>query len=179
MTNGDDPAGKPSRRSIRLKQYDYSTPGYYFVTICTNKKKPLFGHVEDTGVVLSRIGWAARRFLIGIPNHFPDGMIDEHIIMPNHVHAIIAVRTVGAAYMPPAKPDPEAAMSSSPGSLSIVIQMYKSAVTRWCTRNGYLNFAWQRGFYEHVIRNDNDLNEIRRYIANNPSRWIDDDYFTA
>jgi putative transposase len=179
MTNVDDPASKPSRRSIRLGQYDYSTPGYYFVTICTKGKKPLFGRVDDSGVVLSRIGWAARRFLIGIPNHFPDGMIDEHIIMPNHVHAIIVIHSVGAAYMPPAKPDPEAAMPSSPGSLSIVIQTYKSAVTRWCMRNGYHNFAWQRGFYEHVIRNDNDLNEIRRYIANNPSKWIDDDYFIA
>ncbi len=149
------------------------------MTICTNKKKSFFAHFEDDGVVLSRIGRVADLFLVDIPKHAPDVTIDQHVIMPNHVHAIIVIDSVGAAYMPPAKPRIETTAPSNPGTLSVVVQMYKSAVTRWSRQNGYSGFAWQRGFYEHVIRNEDDLKETRYYIENNPLKWIDDDHYTV
>ncbi len=179
MVNKQDPANRPDRRSIRLKHYDYSYPGYYFVTICTGDKKTFFGTITDGRVVLSDLGKTADKCFIDIPNHFRDATIDQYVIMPNHVHGIIVIQSVGAAYMPPAKSSPGAQLPSTPGLLSEIVQQYESAVSRWCGGTGYHGFSWQRGFYEHVIRNENDMNDIRNYIVNNPLKWMDDSEYIS
>jgi hypothetical protein len=130
MTKGDNPVDKSSRRSIRLKWYDYSSPGYYFVTICRNRKKPFFGHIEDTSVLLSGTGWVAHECFIDISNHLPEVVIDQYIVMPNHVHGILYIGPVGAPHVVPELPQLNAFSRTIPNSLSMVVQQYKSSLKR-------------------------------------------------
>jgi putative transposase len=165
---------RPSRRSIRLKDYDYSQAGWYFVTICTKGKACLFGNIENGAIALSGIGRTAEERLTGISRYFPFVSIDEHVIMPNHIHTIIVIQPVGAAFMPPAETPSDSIPNSVPRSLSFIVQQYKSGVKRWCAANEFGYFGWQRGFYEHVIRNEYDLRDIREYIMYNPLKWNED-----
>lgn len=161
-------AGKFRIRSTRLKNWDYSSPGYYFVTICTRNFQPFFGEIIDGVMRLTPVGEIVHRFWSEIPEHFPNIGLDEFVIMPNHMHGIIiiheCVETQHAASLP------------KPGSLSTIIRSYKSAVTRWARRNAYPKFAWQSRFYDHIIRSDESLHEIRSYIRHNPLKWDLDKY---
>lgn len=177
MTHQSQPPEQPSRRSIRLKDYDYSQAGWYFITLCTKGKACLFGNVENGRILLSEIGKTAEERLTEIPRHFPFVSIDEHIVMPNHIHAIIVMQPVGAALMPPGETPLSTVPDSTPQSLSFIVQQYKSGVTRWCAANGFGYFGWQRGFYEHVIRNEDDLHDIREYIVYNPMKWSEDEEY--
>ena len=164
------------RRSNRLPGYDYSQNGYYSVTICTNDKKHLFGHVVNKEMVLSKYGEIVQQCWEKIPEHFPNIEIDEFQIMPNHVHGIIHICR-GTACRAPTK-----GMFGKPlpGSLSTIIRSFKSAVTRQInqSRNTPGTRLWQRNFYEHVIRNEKDLLRIREYIISNPENWDKDEYNT-
>ena len=177
MAHRSQPSEQSSRHSIRLKDYDYAQAGWYFVTICTKGKACLFGNVENDVVRLSLIGRATEEQLIGISKHFPFVSIDAHVIMPNHIHAIIVIQPVGAALMPPVETSLSIGPSLPPRSLSFIVQQYKSGVTRWCAANGFGYFGWQRGFYEHVIRNENDLHDVRNYIVCNPVKWNEDEEY--
>ena len=177
MSYSSRPTELPFRRTIRLKDYDYSQAGWYFITICTQGKACLFGQVENGKTVLSDIGTAAEEHLTDISRHFSFVSVDEHVIMPNHIHAIIAIQPVGAALMPPAETSSNPVPDFPHRSLSFIVQQYKSGVTRWCAANGFGYFGWQRGFYEHVIRNEDDLRDIREYIMNNPMIWCEDEEY--
>jgi len=163
--------GKYRSSTARLAGYDYSKNGCYYVTICTKDKIHFFGEVIDGKVVLSGIGKAAESFWNDIPVHFPFVRLDEYIIMPNHVHGIIVIdRDVGKCHgMSPNK-------FSSPvaGSLSTIINHFKGAVKRWTNKQD-VGFYWQTRFYEHIVRSEDSLNKIRKYIRNNPSNWEQDD----
>ncbi len=173
MSEINDPADISSRRPIRLKSHDYSQAGWYFVTICTKGKVCSLGHCSESGVILSEIGTVAQSSFIEIPDHFPSVMIDRCVVMPNHVHGVIAIQPVGAPHVVPVAPRLNAFSKPIQNSLSVIIQQYKSTVKRWCNTNGFPHFQWQSRFYEHVIRNEDDLNDIRNYINNNPQRWIE------
>lgn len=160
-----------------MEDYYYSQAGWYFITICTRGKTCLLGEVESGRMTLSEIGRTAEEHLTKMPSYFPLICIDEHVIMPNHIHAIIAIKPVGAAFMPPAETLLSTGTESTPRSLSFIVQQYKSGVTRWCSINRLRYFGWQRGFYEHVIRNEDVLRDIRQYIINNPMRWGEDEVF--
>lgn len=170
-------------RSIRLPNRNYAANGYYFVTICTYKKYCYFGNIVNNKMQLSAIGEIVNEFWLEIPQHSRYTYLDEYIIMPNHIHGIIAIdnpdnpcRDV-AYYVSTPNNDLSQIMSElSPksGSLSTIIRSYKSSVTRWCKQNNYDNFAWQPRFYEHIIRNDGSLDNIREYIINNPAKWSED-----
>jgi putative transposase len=177
MTHQSQPPEQPSRRSIRLKDYGYAQAGWYFITVCTKGKAGLFGNVENGVMRLSEIGRTAAEHLIGISKHFPFVSIDAHVIMPNHIHAIIVIQPVGAALMPPGETPYSTGPDSTPRSLSFIIQQYKSGITRWCAANGFGYFGWQRGFYEHVIRNEDDLHDTREYIIYNPIKWNEDEEY--
>ncbi len=159
-------AGKYRIESTRLKDWDYSLPGYYFVIICTRNFQPYFGNVVDGRVELSAAGEIANKFWQEIPSHFPHVVLDKFVIMPNHMHGIIVITSQPVETQ-------HAASLQKPvaGSLSVVIRSYKSAVTRWFRRNGCPSFAWQPRFYDHIIRNDESLHEIRKYILANPLKW--------
>ena len=153
----------PGRRSIRLKEYDYSGPGAYFVTICTHNKRCFFGNVRGERVILSGVGKKAKAFFRRIPEHFENITLDEFVVMPNHLHGIIVIQNVGVQNFEPL-PRHNAFQHVVPKSLGSVIRTYKSALTRWCRINGYRYFKWQRNYYEHIIRDEDDLNKIKEYI---------------
>ena len=161
--------------SSRLKDWDYSTPWWYYVTICTKDMKCWFGKVENGKMTYSKIGEKAVEFFINIPEHFPSSEIDYFIIMPNHAHGIIIVKDS-------VEPRHGVALQTQFGkpiknSLSTIVNHFKGGVTRFARKNGMALFQWQKGFYDHIIRNENDLHRIRTYIQNNPLKWELDEYY--
>ncbi|MBI2487427.1 MAG: transposase [Deltaproteobacteria bacterium] len=159
--------------SARLKEWDYSFNGYYFVTVCTKNQECLFGEVIDSEMILSEIGEIAKQYWLEIPKHFDEAKLDEFVIMPNHVHGIVIIKNDNNVETRHGVSLQQRNQFSKPipGSLSIIINQYKSSVTRRCRKNGHSNFAWQSRFYDHIIRNENSLQKIREYINNNPIKW--------
>jgi REP element-mobilizing transposase RayT len=157
-----------TRKPIRLKKHDYSTAGYYYVTICTYNRKELFGYIEDNRMVLNEYGKTTEKTWKEIPNHYPDVELDEFIVMPSHIHGVIIINNpVGDGHARPVNKDKN--------NLSVIIGSYKSAVTKRINRLNNNSMQWQRFFYDHIIRNDKSLDEIREYISNNPLKWDDDE----
>jgi len=181
--------------STRLSGWDYASPGYYFVTIVTRQRCLSFGDILNQGEIrLSPLGEIARRFWVEIPSHFANTTLDEFVVMPNHIHGIVIinemVHVVETPYVemphvetPHVASLPRAVENESvrkfgplkPGSLSKIIQAYKSAVSRWAGQNNNPDFAWQPGFFDHVIRDQISLNRIRAYIRKNPQAWAMDE----
>jgi putative transposase len=155
-----------SRRSIRLKEFDYSQPGLYFVTIVTHQRKCVFGEVADGSVQLSEAGRVVNEMWHGLPERFPDASADLFVVMPNHVHVIV---NVGAQFIAPGGAG-EGAMNRAP-TLGQIIRSVKAAATHRLRQTRGLEFVWQRNYYEHVIRDEEALNRIRQYILDNPTRW--------
>ncbi len=157
------------RSSIRLKSFDYNSPTEYFVTICTYERECFFGEIQFGKMRLSQVGTIARQCWMDIPDHFSNIELDEYKVMPNHVHGIIRVLfRVGTRH----------AVSlhrqfSKPirGSISTIIGSFKSATTKICHDVGIPEFAWQPRFHDHIIRDQNDLNRIRKYIRDNVENW--------
>ena len=154
------------RRSIRLPEYDYSKAGAYFITICSFNKELLFGKIVAGRCVLSEIGNIAAKYLEEIPNHFNNVFVDEYIIMPNHIHIIISI--VGVQNFESLRNEYQKIIPKSIGS---IVRSYKASVTKWCKENDYKKFKWQRNYFEHIVRNNEDYIRIREYIINNPLRW--------
>ncbi len=162
--------------SIRLPNYDYSSNGYYFVTICTHEKFCFFGRIVNSQMQLSQVGKIAQKHWQEIPQHVTGVYLDAYVVMPNHVHGIIVINRPNNVETQYIASLPENNVSNKfaplkPGSLQAIIHAYKSSVTRWCRRNGDNDFRWQSRFYERIIRNDKALDNIRQYIINNPEKW--------
>ncbi len=167
---------KNHRRSIRLPDYDYTSPGAYFVTICAHQGELLFGKVVGEAVVLSEYGQIARDCWEAIPTHFAQVELDAWVVMPNHLHGILVVtESVGAQHAAPL-PSKSPRTGVRSGSLGAMIRSFKSAATRRINQMRSTPGAriWLRNYYEHVIRNDASLKRIREYIQGNPARWSDD-----
>ena len=181
--------------SSRLRSWDYASPGWYFVTICTKQMKPFFGRIDQGCPVYNDLGQIANQYLSEIPWHHTNAAIDEFIVMPNHIHGIIVlVETLQATSLRATSkhaspqhatskhttlPSGSTMSSISPrkGSLGVIVRSYKSAVTHWARKNGNPDFAWQPRFYDHIIRNDASLSRIRTYIQFNPMKWEKDKFF--
>ncbi|PXF56977.1 MAG: hypothetical protein C4B58_11525 [Deltaproteobacteria bacterium] len=160
------------RRSIRLKGYDYSQTGAYFVTICTQNRECLFGKIVDKEMILNDPGRMVEKWYRELENKFADIVCDQCTIMPNHIHFVIQTG-VGADLR--VCPDTGEHIGSP---LHTVIQWFKTMTTneyiRGVKQNGWSTFPgklWQRNYYEHIVRNENELNRIREYIVNNPLQW--------
>ena len=171
------------RRSIRLKGYDYSQPGYYFVTICTEKGKCILGEVEKDVVRLSALGEIVESCWNEIPKHFSNVRLDAYIIMPNHVHGILEIKpnvnSVGAEHVQPLQNSKDKIPKYQhviPGSLGSIVRQFKAAVTREWRKNPACAKAeiWQRNYYEHIIRSDISHFFIAQYIEINPLIWAFD-----
>ncbi|KAF0196380.1 MAG: hypothetical protein FD169_997 [Bacillota bacterium] len=156
------------RRSIRLPDYDYSTSGAYFVTICSHKGQCIFGNVVDGATDLSPLGKLVENFWLAIPEHFPQAYLDDYVIMPNHIHGIIVLEESSYA-------GAESFGRPTKGSLATVLRSFKAAVTKEIKGQMRTNDVWQRGYYEHVIRNDRAMLEIKEYILTNALKWELDD----
>ena len=137
------------RKSIRLKEYDYSQAGCYFVTLCLHRHQCVFGEVHGEEMHINRIGEIAHRCWEEIPKHFPCAELDAFVVMPNHIHGIIIIKDLGRDV--PRQKDggqelnvstekTHASISSHMGSLSVIIRTFKAAVTTFCRTNGYQNF---------------------------------------
>ena len=166
------------RHSIRLKEYDYTQNGAYFVTIVTYQREPLFGEIVDGVMQLNEWGEIARRewFKTAELRPFVELYEDEFVVMPNHAHGILWMNDdVGAER----RSAPTDMPHVTAGSLGAIVRAYKSAVTYAinAARQTRGMVVWQRNYYEHIIRNDADLNRIRNYIVNNPLKWADDDLY--
>ncbi|TAK32134.1 MAG: hypothetical protein EPO21_16035 [Chloroflexota bacterium] len=254
------------RRSIRLKGYDYAQAGAYFVTICALDRQCVFGEIADGEMRLNKVGEITRPELLKLPGRFSGIVLDQYVIMPNHLHVLIlfagmhtspagastsimgadpssvgaqfiapSMRTIGrpadvvhsdahamdrfprrdttlgdgpgtaagAGNSPPAGRSAEGAMNCAPTvgreemvgqgaaegqggtlghgamnrapTLGEVVRAFKAATTRAIRVAGYAGFGWQRNYYEHVVRDEADLDRVREYIANNPARWAEDE----
>jgi len=160
------------RHSIRLKGYDYSQTGYYFVTICTRNRECVFSDVVDGKMKLSRIGQLVQIAWNDLLERFHNLELDEFAVMPNHVHGIIIIVEAGLAL-----PNQGAASSAPTKDISTrlgdVVRAFKSVsainVNRFLSRLGVP--LWQRNYYEHIIRNEESLNRVREYIETNPLHW--------
>jgi putative transposase len=163
-----------NRESYRLKGYDYSQEGSYFVTLCTKDRKPLFGEINNGVMQLTRAGETAVACWKEIPQHFTNVELDEFIVMPDYIHGIILIiktfRRDVQLNIPTDLPADDYFSQISPkrGSLAVVMRTYKAAVTTVCRQNGIRGFVWQRGYHDHIIRDAKSLSLIHRYIIANP-----------
>ena len=174
----------PDRKSMRLREYDYSLPGAYFITIVTQSRLCLFGEVTDGKVRPNEAGEMIQQNWEELPHRFPSIEIDAFVVMPNHIHGIvIAQKPVGASLVGARVGknqgiEPEIATSMSAPSLGDVVGAYKSLTTveygRGVNAYGWWRFPgrlWQRNYYEHAIRNEQEMDRAREYIVNNPIEW--------
>ncbi|MDF1498126.1 MAG: transposase [Patescibacteria group bacterium] len=153
------------RRSIRLKNYDYASDGTYFATICTQHKEYMFGNVIDGKMVLNSAGKMIKKWLCELENKFKNIKLNEYIIMPNHIHLIIFIM-VGAN------------LCVCPIGIQRIIQWLKTMTTNEYIRNVKQNDwkrfdrkLWQKNYYDRIIRNEKELDKIRKYILENPLKW--------
>ncbi len=167
-----------NRRSIRLKGYDYSQAGAYFVTICVQKRECLFGQIADREMALNDAGRMVERWWDELNNKFPQSETDEYMIMPNHFHGIIV--TVGADLrVCPNQTGAHQQTGAHAGApLPKIVQWFKTMTTneyiRGVKKHHWPSFPgklWQRNYYEHIVRDEIELHRIREYIVNNPLQW--------
>ena len=167
--NMSDNLDMPRRRSLRLKGYDYSQAGVYFVTICAHGKVCLFGDVIGSEMKVNELRRKVQAVWNGLPVHYPHVATDAFVVMPNHVHGVIVIRAG-------LKPAPTARHG-----LSEIIRGFKTFSARMINefRKTSGTPVWQRNYYEHIIRNDADYDRIAEYIDNNPQRWAEDSLHPA
>jgi len=174
-----DPA-RHHRRSIRLPAYDYTQPGAYFVTVVTHQRQCLFGEIVDGQVLVSSYGEAVGEEWLRSTQIRREMQLDAFVVMPNHIHGIVIIgETVGAHGRAPlhrAAPHRAPLPHRAPRSIGSFVAGFKSAVTRRINemRGTPRLPVWQPNYYEHVIRDEEELNRIRQYIIENPARWEDD-----
>ncbi len=155
----------PCRKCIRLQEYDYSTPGAYFVTICTINRQPILSKIfvgqglAPAVVRLSDYGRMAQQQLMNIPRRFPNIQIDNYVIMPNHIHILFSVK--------------ECTCLCDRASVIDAVRVFKSITTRMC-RCGKV---FQTSFYDHIVRNQEDYDAVWTYIDNNPTKWKLDRFY--
>lgn len=166
------------RQSLRLRGYDYSQAGAYYVTICTHNRACLFGEVINGEMVLNPVGHIVESEWKRTEDIRKDVVLDAVVVMPNHVHMIVFC--VGADRRPPTN-HPSGGPQSAPTTLRSnpttvlgnIFKGFKSATTVKINQHRQTpgTPVWQRGYYDHIVRNDDDLNRIRQYITDNPMQW--------
>jgi len=160
----------PVRKHPRLKEYDYSKPGYYHITICTQNNIPILSKIvgrglAPAGIELTAIGKIAEEQLLDMSKRYGFVKIDKYIIMPTHIHAIIILG--------------ETARASPRPTLMDMVCTFKSISTRLCNNSDNIQGRkiWQTSFYDEIIRNKDAYQNILQYIDNNPAKWAEDEFF--
>ena len=159
----------PKRKHPRLKEYDYSESGAYFVTICTNNRRCILSHVVGRGlapaaVELTDYGRIAEQELLLLHSRYPSVKVDAYVIMPNHIHILFVIEneTAGASPRP---------------TISDIVCAYKSLTTRKCQEIRRVDKVFQTSFYDHVVRDRSDYDDVYRYIETNPTQWELDEFY--
>ncbi len=200
-----EPSQRKKRRTIRLRGYDYSQAGAYFVTICTQNRECFFGDIVNGEMRLNDAGEMVEKWYRELENKFPDIRCDQYIVMPNHFHGVIVnvgadlrvcpgnapnaynmgVHETGEHNVGEHKSGEHKSGEHIGSPLRAVVQWFKTMTTneyiRGVKQHGWQRFdrkLWQRNYYEHIIRNENELNRIREYIVNNPTQWPSDRLYT-
>ncbi|MCX6293383.1 MAG: hypothetical protein NT127_03695 [Sphingobacteriales bacterium] len=184
------------RKSFRLRDFDYAQDGLYFVTINCHNRRRLFGEIQfnehgkfKVEMQLSDAGKIANQCWLDIPNHFPNVILHDFIIMPDHIHGIIELNyKVGVENIQPCnveniqprnnedlQPRRNEFQKIIPGSVGSIVRGFKIGVTKWMRQNTEIHDVWQRNYYEVIITNDQANNEISMYISNNPQNWLVED----
>lgn len=165
----------PTRKTTRLQGYDYAQEGMYYVTICTHEREHTLGTIVDATFVENAFGAIVRQYWEAIPLHAP-AFLDAFIVMPNHVHGIVAICYDNNVYGKRA--GHAAAPTARRQTIGNIVGSFKSAVTKRIneTRGTVAAPVWQRNYYDHVIRNETDLQRIRAYIMDNPRNWEHDEW---
>jgi len=172
------------RQSIRLKGYDYSQSGLYFITICTQNRENILGEIKNGEMVLNEYGQIAYDEWFNLPKRSCIVKPDVFVVMPNHIHGVIQI-TVGAplagARNAGAWVNRAPARGAPTTTIGNIVGAYKSLVSNRCldiykSKNIIMGKLWQRNYYEHVIRNEKDYVKISEYILNNPINWLEDTY---
>ena len=183
------------RRSIRLKGYDYSAEGSYFVTICVKDRECVLGEIVEADMHLSAIGEIIRQCWAALADDLPNVMLDGYQVMPNHFHGIVVlfehrrdligrdlINQIPTGNIPTGVDDsrfgPTLAwrqMENPKQTLGKVIRHFKAKATKRIHDAGFGSFQWQSRFYDRIIRNEEELDRIRDYIQENPRNWRDDD----
>lgn len=187
------------RRSMRLEGYDYSQPGAYFITLVTSQREHLFGQILDGAMQLSILGRMARDEWMRSSQirHEIRLYEDEIVVMPNHLHGIVWIATdeldnntsiVGADSIRPYNDPQDANLASGanlapllrrmPRSLGTFVSGFKSSVTSRALKEMNISPVWQRNYYDHIIRNQEDFKNIWQYIDDNPRKWQEDRLFS-
>ena len=161
----DKEKGLPKRKPTRLKEFDYNTTGAYFITICTDKRRQILSRIvgvdvlgDPKNVELLPHGIVADKYIRQINEFYENITVDLYVIMPNHIHLILFVRNDGSP------------RTSTPTKQTSFVSHFVSTFKRFCNKE-YSENIWQRSFYDHVIRNRDDYNEIYKYIYENPMKW--------
>lgn len=190
------------RKSNRLQDYDYAQPGAYFVTICAYKRECIFGNIVNGETHLNDIGIIVAEEWIKTAAMRQNVELDAWVVMPNHFHAIVMISdhpestynnqrnttaNVGAHCMRPNgsnrknRAHSSAPLQREPRCIGSIMGGFKSAATKrinqWCKSPS--TPVWQHNYYEHIIRNEADLHDIREYIQNNPLRWEEDSLYSG
>lgn len=174
------------RRSIRLKGWDYSTEGVYFITICAHNREYLFGEIIDGTMNLNAPGVMAIKTWEQLSERFSFLELDAKVVMPNHFHAIVIINRRGESCIRPSeplgdhkdRPYGKRLQGTSEGSIGRIVQAFKSITTHQYIRGvrdyGWSPFSgklWQRNYYEHIVRDEKEWQLISDYIAANPINW--------
>ncbi len=165
------------RKPTRLQVYDYTQSGIYFITICTHDRLPLFGRIMDAEMYLSKAGQIVAEEWQQTAIIRPYVELDVFVVMPNHFHGLLILdgrETTGQGATRRVAP------TLAAESLGAIIGQFKSVVTKRIRSMPYSDPAamiWQRGYHDHIVRSEADLDRIREYIASNPARWTEDRYY--
>ena len=173
----------PIRKSVRLRNYDYRQSGAYYLTICANRKSCVFGEIRRGKMILNDLGMLTHRLWRQIAVKRPNVELDAFVVMPNHLHGIIMIVDDKSTEGSGERKERQCRRSETlvSGSLGAIVGQFKRAVS---ISSNTLDQApeqpiWQRNYYEHVIRSERSLTEIREYILENPARWSEDDLYVG
>ena len=163
----------PQRKHPRLDNYDYSSAGAYFVTICTQNRRCVLSRIvgrglapaEASGMEYTSFGKIAEQQRLSLEDRYAYWSVDQYVIMPDHIHVVLILES-------------EAAGASPRPTITDIVCAYKSLTTRECKKNGFDGKLFQTSFYEHIIRGREDYEEIMKYIYENPIRWYYDEWYT-
>lgn len=168
------------RKSNRLKNLDYSSSAWYFITICTNHRQKYFGEINNNQMILNRYGELINNYWLKIPKRYNNVELDEFKIMPSHVHGIIVIKNI----LNPVGTIHELSLQNTckyDGWLQRrnmlickIIGFFKMNTSKYIHRTGLNSFKWQRSYYDHIIHNEYSLFRIREYVKNNPKNWEND-----
>lgn len=167
--------------SSRLKEWDYSTPWWYYITLCTKNFRNWFGEIKNGKMILNDLGRVIEEEWLKTKEIRTNVDLDYYVVMPNHFHGNLIILDVETSRWDVShtqeKGQRPVSTQLKPNSLGSIIGQFKSVCTKRIHKLGFTEFQWQQRFYDHIIRNEDDLRRIRIYIQNNPLKWELDEYF--